>query len=203
MLKNNIKYKQLCRLQIFGDDNVYNKVQYQYSTVNNNFINAIRMRFDLKGTLGDVILSKNARVVVEMAQIPALTNSTSRIGVLRLQTSTEDKTFDTKKGVNGNPILCSVGFGTTVGGFSTISNAGDLFYSLSIPSNFLSRGFIEMELEVPAQTTASISFIASALLTFFLSLIIIDVDPELTLDNTLAPPFDLKNYNNNFPINQY
>jgi hypothetical protein len=97
MLKNNIKYKQLCRLQIFGDDNVYNKVQYQYSTVNNNFINAIRMRFDLKGTLGDVILSKNARVVVEMAQIPALTNATSRIGVLRLQTSTEDKTFDTKK----------------------------------------------------------------------------------------------------------
>jgi hypothetical protein len=203
MLKNNIKYKQLCRLQIFGDDNVYNKVQYQYSTVNNNFINAIRMRFDLKGTLGDVILSKNARVVVEMAQIPALTNSTSRIGVLRLQTSTEDKTFDTKKGVNGNPILCSVGFGTTVGAFSTISNGGDLFYSLSIPSNFLSRGFIEMELEVPAQTTASISFIASALLTFFLSLIIIDVDPELTLDNTLAPPFQLKNYNNNFPINQY
>jgi hypothetical protein len=203
MLKNNIKYKQLCRLQIFGDDNVYNKVQYQYSTVNNNFINAIRMRFDLKGTLGDVILSKNARVVVEMAQIPALTNATSRIGVLRLQTSTEDKTFDTKKGINGNPILCAVGFGTTVGVFSTISNGGDLFYSLSIPSNFLSRGFIEMELEVPAQTTASISFIASALLTFFLSLIIIDVDPELTLDNTLAPPFDLKNYNNNFPINQY
>ena len=127
MLKNNIKYKQLCRLHIFGDDNVYNKVQYQYSTVNNNFINAIRMRFDLKGTLGDVILSKNARVVVEMAQIPALTNSTSRIGVLRLQTSTEDKTFDTKKGVNGNPILCSVGHGTSVGSFSTISNGNDLF----------------------------------------------------------------------------
>ncbi len=33
MLKNNIKYKQVVRLQLFGDDNVYNKVQYQYSTM--------------------------------------------------------------------------------------------------------------------------------------------------------------------------
>ena len=94
MLKNNIKYKQLCRLQIFGDDNVYNKVQYQYSTVNNNFINAIRMRFDLKGTLGNVILSKNARVVLESAFILALANMTSKVAVVRLVTSTEDKVFD-------------------------------------------------------------------------------------------------------------
>ncbi len=53
-------------------------------------------------------------------------------------------------------------------------------------------GFIEMEREVPAETTASINFLSTALLTFSLSLIIIDVDPELTFDNTLAPPFDLK-----------
>ena len=33
MLKNNIKYKQVVRLQLFVDDNVYNKVQYQYSTM--------------------------------------------------------------------------------------------------------------------------------------------------------------------------
>jgi hypothetical protein len=107
MLKNNIEYKKVCRLQVFGDDNVYNKVQYQYSTLKINFINAIRMRLDLKGTLGDVILSKNARVVVENAQIPALTNATTRIAVLvlRLLTSTEDIIFDTKKGNNGNPIF--------------------------------------------------------------------------------------------------
>jgi hypothetical protein len=60
-----------------------------------------------------------------------------------------------------------------------------------------------MEFEVPAQTIASISFISTALLTFFLSLSFIDEDLELTLDNTLAPPFELKNYNVNFPINQY
>ena len=78
-----------------------------------------------------------------------------------------------------------------------------MFYSLSIPPNFLSKGFIEMELEVPSQTSTAIGFTGTALQQFYLNLIIIDVDPELTLDNTLAPPFDLKNYNVNFPINQY
>jgi hypothetical protein len=89
--------------------------------------------------------------------------------------------------------VCSVGFGSVVGSFSSIPNENDLFYSLNLPTTFLSRGLIEIELEVPAQTTASISFAAAASLTLFLSLIISDVDPEigpeLTLDNTLAPPF--------------
>ena len=60
-----------------------------------------------------------------------------------------------------------------------------------------------MELEVPTQTTSAINFTGTALSSFYINLIIIDVDPEQTLDNTLAPPFQLKNYNVNFPINQY
>ncbi len=77
MLKNNIKYKQVVRLQLFGDDSVYNNAQYQYSTggtLPTAIINSIRMRFELEGNLAEVILSKNARVVVETAIIPALTN---------------------------------------------------------------------------------------------------------------------------------
>ena len=96
-----------------------------------------------------------------------------------------------------------LGIAASVGALTNLYNGHDSFYSLSIPSNFLSKGFIEMELEVPSQTSASINFRGVSLQTFCLSLIIIDVDPELTLDNTLAPPFDLKNYNVNFPINQY
>jgi hypothetical protein len=206
MLKNNIKYKQVVRLQLFGDDNVYNKVQYQYSTIGTlptAIINSIRMRFELKGHLAEVILSKNARIVVESACLPALTNMTSRYALVRLVTSTEDKVFDSKKGINGNPILFSLGTGTGAGSMTNFSNGYDMFYSLSIPSNFLSKGFIEMELEVPTQTTSAISFIGTLLNNLCIHFIIIDVDPELTLDNTLAPPFQLKNYNNNFPINQY
>ncbi len=58
-----------------------------------------------------------------------------------------------------------------------------------------------MELEVPLQTSTVINFnFIGGLLNFKVNLIIIDVNPELTLDNTLAPPFDLKNYNNKFTI---
>jgi hypothetical protein len=202
MIRNNIKYKEVVRLQFFGDDNVYNTAQYQYSTVNTSIINAIRMRFDLGGNLGNVILSKNARIIVESAYIPALTNATTRIAVLRLLTSTEDKTFDSKKGINGNPILFCLGLSGSVNALTNFKNGHEMFYSVNIPSNFLSKGFIEMELEIPSQTSLSIAFVNN-LITFCLSLIIIDVDPELTLDNTLASPFDSNNSNNNFPIKQY
>jgi hypothetical protein len=202
MIRNNIKYKQLCRLQFFGDDNIYNTAQYQYSTVNTSIINGIRMRFDLRGNLGNVILSKNARIIVEAAYIPSLPNASSRISVLRLVTSTEDKTFDSKKGINGNPILFCLNLSGSVNALSTLFYAHDMYFSLNIPSNFLSKGFIEMELEVPTQTSSSIAFVNN-LTNFCLSLIIIDYDPELTLDNTLAPPFDSNNSNINFPIKQY
>ena len=160
------------------------------------------MRYELEGNLAEVILSKNARVVVESAFIPALANMTSKVAVVRLVTSTEDKVFDSKKGINGNPILFCLGLISAASSLTNLSNGHDSFYSLSIPSNFLSKGFIEMELEVPSQITTAINYI-SGLPNFNVNLIIMDVDPELTLDNTLAPPFQLKNYNNNFPINQY
>ena len=205
MLKNNIKYKKVVRLQLFGDDNVYNNARYQYSTagtLQTSIINSIRMRFDLEGNLGDVILSKNARVVVESAFIPGLPNMTSKVAVVRLVTSTEDKVFDSKKGINGNPILFCLGLSGSANALTNFKNGHEMFYSLNIPSNFLSRGFVEMELEVPSQTSLSIAFVNN-LITFCLTLIIIDVDPELTLDNTLAPPFDSNNSNVNFPIKQY
>ena len=201
-MNRNIKYKQLCRLQFFGDDNIYDNARFQYSTVNTSVINAIRMRFDLRGNLGSVILSKNARIVVESVYIPALTNATTRIAVLRLLTSTEDKTFDSKKGINGNPILFCLGLSGSANALTNFKNGHDMFYSLNIPSNFLSKGFIEMELEIPSQTSLSIAFVNN-LITFSLTLIIIDVDPELTLDNTLAPPIDYNNYNVNIPIRPY
>jgi|LakMenE18May11ns_1017448.scaffolds.fasta_scaffold9459115_1 hypothetical protein len=202
MIRNNIKYKEVVRLQFFGDDNVYNDARFQYSTVNTSIINAIRMRFDLRGNLGNVILSKNARIIVEAAYIPSLPNASSRISVLRLVTSTEDKTFDSKKGINGNPILFCLNLTASVNAISTLFYAHDMYFSLNIPSNFLSKGFVEMELEVPSQTSSSIAFVNN-LANFCLTLIIIDYDPELTLDNTLAPPFDSNNNNINFPIKQY
>ena len=148
MIRNNIKYKQVVRLQLFGDDNVNTNAHHQYSTVNTSVINAIRMRFDLRGNLGDVILSKNARVVVESACVQSNTNMSARTAVVRLLTSTEDKVFDSKKGINGNPILFSLGLLPSVGALTNLLNGNDMFYNLSIPSNFLNKGFIEIELDI-------------------------------------------------------
>ena len=55
------------------------------------------MRFDLNGSLGNVILSRNAREIVEMACIPSITNMAGKTAIVRLITSTQDKVFDTKK----------------------------------------------------------------------------------------------------------
>jgi hypothetical protein len=84
-----------------------------------------------------------------------------------------------------------------------IYNASDLFYSVNISSNFLSTGFIELELECP-NASANIDFITNTpLKNFYISLVIIDIDPELTKDLTLAPPVDYNNYNVNIPIRNY
>jgi hypothetical protein len=89
-----IAYKQVTRLQIFGDDNVNNTAQFQYSSsgsVNNS------IRFNSKGVLPTMVLSRNERAIVEMACIPTISNMGNRTFVVRLVTSTQDKVCDTKK----------------------------------------------------------------------------------------------------------
>ena len=60
------------------------------------------MRFDLQGVLSDVILSRNARAVVEMACIPSITKMAGKTAIVRLVSSTQDKVFDTKIFLTGN-----------------------------------------------------------------------------------------------------
>ena len=38
MLERYTNYKQLCRLQLFGDDNIFGGTQYQYNTTNSQLI---------------------------------------------------------------------------------------------------------------------------------------------------------------------
>ncbi len=61
MLKKNIKYKQVVRLQLFGDDNIYNTTRYQYSTMGTSttaIINSTRMSFDFRGNRGMLYYQK-------------------------------------------------------------------------------------------------------------------------------------------------
>ena len=78
-----------------------------------------------------------------------------------------------------------------------------MFNCFHVASNFLEKGYIEIELECITATT-SINFMTSTPLNLFhISLVIIDEDVELTKDLTLAPPIDYNNYNVNMPIRPY
>ena len=171
--------------------------------VNGIFTNSKRMRFALNNSLNDLKLSQNARCVVETCNIPSITNLAGRYVLLRLVTSTQDKACDTKKFLNGNPILLSMATSSTANANNIIYNASEFFYNINVPSNIFSNGYIDMELECPS-ATANIDFTTNKpLKNFFINLIIVDEDPELTKDLTLAPPIDYNNYNVNIPIRNY
>jgi hypothetical protein len=188
-MNRNIKYKTVCRLVLNGGDDLnknLNSSQYSYS--NNNITNSKRMRFTLNNSLNDVKLSQNAKCVLEACHIPNITNLTNNLVYLRLVASSQDKTFDTAKYLNGNPVILSTIVHSNTISPNVIYNATDFFYSFNVASNFLEKGYLELELEC-ITTTQNIDFITNQPLQFFyISLIIIDQDPELTKDLTLAPP---------------
>ena len=202
MLQKNTRYKQVTRLQLFGDDNIFNKAQYHYATTG-TVNNSIRMRFDLKGVLSDMVLSQNARAIVEMACIPSITNSNGRTTIVRLVTSTQDKVCDTKKFLQGNPILFCMGLSSTVNALNILYNATEFFYNINIPPNFLTLGYIDIELECPSATSAIDYITSNPLNNLYINLVIVDEDPEITTDTILAPPIDMKHYNVNMPIKMY
>jgi hypothetical protein len=173
------------------------------ATAGGYFTNSKRMRFVFNDSLKNVILSQNARCVVQSCNIPSLTNLAGKYVILRLVVSSQDKLWDTKKLMNGNPILLTMSTVTTVGAPNTLYNGSEFFHSINVPTNIFSQGYIDLELECPA-ATANIDFTTSKPLSpFFVNLVIVDEDPELTKDLTLAPPIDYKNYNVNMPIRQY
>ena len=112
-------------------------------------------------------MSRNSRAIVEMACILSIANLAGKTTIVRLCTSTQDKVFDTKKFLSGNPILFSMALSSVTNTLNTLYNATDLFCNINIPSNFLSNGYIDIELECPSQTSAAIDNITSSPLSNF------------------------------------
>ena len=203
-MNRNIKYKQVCRLNLSGfNDLLKSSASSQYSCTNSAITNSKLMRFTLNNSLNDVKLSRNARCMLESCHIPNITNLTNHLVYVRLVASSETKTYDTTKGLNGNPVILSTVVHTSSVAPNTIFNNNESFNSFHVSSNFLEKGYIEIELECVTAST-SINFISSTPINLFaICLVIIDVDPELTSDLTLAPPIDYNNYNVNMPIRPY
>ena len=93
---------------------------------------------------------------------------------------------------------------STANTLNTLYNATEFFYNINVPTNFLSNGYIDCELEIPAQTTSAVDFITNnPLKNLYINLVIVDEDLETTSDTLLAPPINMKNYNVNMPIRPY
>ena len=67
-------------------------------------INSKKMRFNLNNSLSNIRLSNNARCIVEMCNVPSITNWAGKNIIIRLGCATRDCVLDTKKFLNGNPI---------------------------------------------------------------------------------------------------
>ena len=92
------------------------------------------------------------RLVLESSYIPTITGFFVNI---RIVTSTQDINVDTSKYNSSNPILLATKSNIT------ITNNSELFYSMNVPENFLSRGYIEIEVESPV-VTANVDYITGA-----------------------------------------
>ncbi len=197
-MNRNIKYKQVCRLSLCGvDDLLKFSATSQYSCNNNGITNSKRMRFTLNNSLNDVKLSQNAKCILESCYIPNAPYIGGNVVYVRLVASSNTKIYDTSKGLNGNPAILTAQSG------SVIFNNSEMFNSFHVSSNFLEKGYIEIEIEAPTAAQNIGFFVGSIFTLFFLNLVIIDEDVELTSDLTLAPPIDYNNYNVNMPIRPY
>ena len=183
------KYKKLYKVSLFGfNDEWFAKAESQYITLGSSFTNGKRMRFNLNGAFNDVVLSKNARLILESAYFPSVTNMANYTNV-RIVTSTEDKVFDTIKQTSGNPILVTFYQPNQV-----IYNNSELFYNFNVPSTFLSKGHIDIEIESQF-VGGNVSFTTgAALLRFMLTFVIVDEDDEEIKDPNIAQTVDYKNY---------
>ena len=182
------KYKTRVKLVLTGDDDLFTTSASTYKTTGSSYTNGKTIRFNLNGAFNDVLLSRNARCIMEACYVPTITGISNYI-LVRLVTSTNDKALDTKTFSKGHPVLATFK-GTDI----TILNCSEFFYNLNVPTNFLLNGYIDIQLESPI-VTGNVDFLTSTPLNkFFLSLIIVDEDDEKTDDSTLSAPINYKNF---------
>jgi hypothetical protein len=100
-----IRNKTRCKLVLTGDDDIFGSNRNStYNTTGSTYKNGKTIIFNFKSSFNDIVLSHNARCIIEACYIPAITGITNYI-MVRLVTPTNDKALDTKKFNRGNPVL--------------------------------------------------------------------------------------------------
>ena len=180
-------HKNFVKISVFGDDDTWISNSNSVYRIDGTLNNCKRMRFNFNGSLNNVKLSKNARLILESLFIPTITNLSNYINI-RVVTSTEDTNVDTNKFNTGNPILITTRANTMV------YNNSELFCNINVPNTFLSQGYIEIELECPVVTAAVDFTTSSSLKPFYMTFVIIDQDEEESQDPNIAQTVEYKNY---------
>jgi hypothetical protein len=181
-------HKKLYKVSLFGlNDEWRVKGISQYRTPESSVSNSKTCRFNLNGAFNDVILSNNARLILESTYLPSIANVNGYVN-LRIVTTSEDKVFDTSKQTSGNPLLV-----TFPGAGQSIFNNSDIFCNFNVPSTFLSKGYIDVEIEAPG-VTIPITYVGNILDRFMLTFVIVDQDEEEIKDPNIAQTVEYKNY---------
>ncbi len=78
-----------------------------------------------------------------MCNIPSINNWAGKTLIVRLGCATRDIVLDTKKVLNGNPILLSYALSTTNNAPNILFNCSEFSYNINVPSNFLQLGYVD------------------------------------------------------------
>lgn len=139
------------------------------------------LRFELSNELQQIRLAENAHLYLELVRIPAFGVNGSCYRALRLVGSQNINTFDGTNGTTGNPILFVTEY---FNGASTFFINEKSFARLPVPQNFLSKGYIEFELET-IMTAAGGAFTQAQLNEIIIKLNIEEPQNEYTQDANL------------------
>ncbi len=187
------KYKQIARLNFFGNDDLNNgNADSYYATpikgnYYNNEVNTKRYKFNLDSVLQSVQLSNNAKLSLESVFIPDVhiwdpvgaafgANQENFSNVILKMNNISGNNWNSSNGSNGPTILFS-GYNA---GYTYINGDPDVLYNFSIPNNFLRNGNIEFELiyNMNNAVNLNIAHHRKSLEYLNVSLVIYDVNEE-------------------------
>ena len=154
--------------------------------------NIKRLRFDLNQEFQSIRIANGAVIFLEFIRMPALTNLSTCYKNLRVIGAQNINVFDSTQGTIGNPVLFTCEGGNTATNYY-LSNTE--YSRLPVPPNFLSKGYIEFELDtVLTGANNNTVYTQTQLNDLIIKVVIAEPDISETQDNNLAPDYNKEDF---------
>jgi hypothetical protein len=168
--------------------NPYNITTGGYSL----YQNIKRLRFDLNQEFQSIRIANGSVMFLEFIRMPALSNLSTCYKNLRVIGSQNITVFDSTQGTTGNPVLFTCEGGNTAVNYF-LSNTE--YSRLPVPPNFLSKGYIEFELDTVLTAVNNGTVYTTAQLNdLIIKVVIAEPDLNETQDENLAPDYNKPDY---------